>query len=85
MQWAAGEDGEFIQYSGFTCSIQDGYIGYTLGYENAPWLFVQSQDVRERLPLAENCFELSAGESVFFSIKLYDFAAEDERAFHQVI
>lgn len=85
VQWAAGEDGEFIQYSGFTCSIQDGYIGYTLGYENAPWLFVQSQDVRERLPLAENCFELSAGESVFFSIKVYDFAAEDERAVHQVI
>lgn len=44
VQWAAGEDGKFIQHSGFTCSIQDVYIGYTLGYmERQPgYLFFSS-------------------------------------------
>lgn len=43
VQWAAGEDGKSIQHSGFTCSIQDGYIGYTLDiWKDNRYLFFSS-------------------------------------------
>ena len=52
-------------------------IGYTLGYENAPWLFVQSHNIKPRAPMGENCLTLAAGESVAFPLYLYDFVAVD--------
>ncbi len=83
--WKPGEMGEFCQYSGFMCSMEQGSIGYTLGYENAPWHFIESHDVRERMPLSDNCFYLSSGEEVTFEIYLYDFEVEDERSVYQTV
>ncbi|CAH1202211.1 hypothetical protein PAECIP111891_02052 [Paenibacillus allorhizoplanae] len=62
-QWKPEIEGEFYQYGGFTCSLSKGTVGYTLGYENAPWLFIKATLVKDRLPLEENCFELAVGES----------------------
>ncbi|MCM3171869.1 hypothetical protein [Paenibacillus sp. MER 99-2] len=77
-QWYPGQKGMFVQYGGFTCSIDKGRIGYTLGYENAPLHFIKSRLVHERAPLEENCFELLAGESVECVLELYHYEASSE-------
>ncbi|MDP4090401.1 MAG: hypothetical protein Q8930_14190 [Bacillota bacterium] len=84
-QWMPDMEGEFYQYAGFTCSLSKGTVGYTLGYENAPWLFIQSHDVRERAPLSDNCFELEPGETVDFTLDLFEFDAETELDVNAVI
>jgi hypothetical protein len=83
--WKPGHRGGFFQYTGFSCSIEEGRIGYTLGYENAPWLYVQSHTVRERAPLGENCFVLNAGETVAFEVMAYEYEAEDERTIYSAV
>lgn len=81
--------GDFVQFCGFSCNINDnGYasVGYTLGYENAPWLFVTSTNVIERKPVsAENAFVLPAGKSFSLDIVIYDYLGEDERAVYAAI
>ncbi|MNB81215.1 hypothetical protein D3C75_279880 [compost metagenome] len=78
IQWKPNLEGEFYQYGGYTCSLTKGTVGYTLGYENAPLLFIKSRLVKERAPLDENCFELAASESVEFTLDLYEYDAESE-------
>lgn len=80
--WEPGVQGTFDQYTGFGCSLQSGEVWYTLGYENAPWLFVDSHHYVPRASLGENCFEIMAGETVVFSLYCFDYPAEDERALH---
>ena len=75
--WQPGRAGEFAQFAGFTCSLDTGSVGYTLGYENAPWLFVQSHNIKPCAPMGENCWTLAAGESVTFPLYRYDFVAVD--------
>ena len=86
-QWNPGEEGEFefYQYGGYSCSLAKGTVGYTLGYENAPLLFIKSRLVKERSPLAGNCFELAAGESAEFAMDLYEYDAESELAINAAL
>lgn len=84
-QWKPEIEGTFYQYTGYTCSLGRGTVGYTLGYENAPWLFVKSRDVRERSPLTDNCFELEPGETVQIELDLYEFDAHTELGINDVI
>ncbi|WP_349671836.1 hypothetical protein [Lacrimispora sp.] len=84
-QWSPRQEGDFYQYTGFSCSLSKGTVGYTLGYENAPWLFVKSHDVRERAPLGDNCFELSPGETVEVLMAVYQLEADSECAIHSVV
>lgn len=49
--WAPGAGGALHRFAGFTCSLEAGSVGHTLGYENAPWLFIQSHRVEDRPPL----------------------------------
>lgn len=84
-QWKPEIEGEFYQYAGYTCSLSKGTVGYTLGYENAPLLFIKSHDVRDRASLSNNCFELEHGETVEFTLDLYEFDAENEMDINQVI
>lgn len=76
-----GEDpARFFRFGGFCfrtygdpANGDPAAVGYTLGYENAPWLFVQTATVRDRAPLGEeNCFRLDAGASVSFTLYVYD-------------
>ncbi|WP_379161421.1 hypothetical protein [Paenibacillus sp. sgz5001063] len=76
IQWRPDLQGEFYQYGGYTCSLANGTVGYTLGYENAPLLFIKSRLVKKRAPLDENCFELAAAESVEFTLDLYEYEAD---------
>lgn len=84
-----GADGSFIKHCGFTCNINDGgyaSVGYTLGYENAPWLFVQTATVIDRKPLSEdNSFVLRGGETFSFDLTVYEYSGEDERAIYEAI
>ena len=84
-QWVPNVSGDFYQYSGFYCSIDDGTLGYTLGYENAPWHFIQSRSVEERKPLGDNCFTLESGESIQFDIYIYEYSAVDEMGVSEAI
>ena len=78
----SGEKAEFCQYTGFACSLADKSISYTLGYENAPWFFLESHKYWARTPLGDNCFVLEAGETVTFDVYQFDVPAQDERALH---
>lgn len=84
-QWKPGAEGDFYQYGGYTCSLAKGTVGYTLGYENAPWLFIKATLVKDRAPLDENCFELAPGESVIISLELFEYAAESELSVNAAI
>jgi len=84
-QWQPGVEGDFVQYGGYSCSIEKGTVGYTLGYENAPLLFIKSRLVKERAPLADNCFELAAGEEIEFTVDTYEYEAESELGIHQAL
>ncbi|MDO5436427.1 MAG: hypothetical protein Q4G19_08670 [Clostridia bacterium] len=81
--------GHFEKYCGFSCSInEDGLqsAGYTLGYENAPWLFVQTATVKDREPItAENAVMLGPGETIRFDLSVYDYAGQDERAVYRAV
>lgn len=83
--WEPGVQGDFDQYTGFGCSIESGEVWYTIGYENAPWMFVDSHYYFPSTPLGENCFEIKAGETVSFPVYCFDYPAEDERGLHDAL
>ena len=53
---------------------------WTLGYENAPWFFLDSHSFRPRQPLDKGAFSLAAGEAFAFEVAVFDYPAGDERA-----
>ena len=63
--WQPGVTGDFDQYAGFGCSLVPGEVVYTLGYENAPWMFIESHHHIPRQPMGENCFTLQPGDIVY--------------------
>lgn len=84
-QWKPGKEGKFVQYCGYSCSLDKKTIGYTLGYENAPWLFVDSHKVFEREPLGTNCFRLEPGESIETVLQIYIHPAQSELDMNPVL
>ena len=84
-EWRPGRSGSFDQYAGFGCSLTDHEVWYTLGYENAPWMFVDSHHILPRKPLGDNCFRISPGETVTVNLYCFDLPAEDEREIHSVL
>ncbi|MBE5801746.1 MAG: hypothetical protein E7319_05595 [Clostridiales bacterium] len=83
--WQPGVTGGFDQYGGFGCSIAPGEISYTLGYENAPWFFLEAHQYSPRAPLGENCFTLTGGEKLVFRVHQFDLPAQDERTLHDAL
>ena len=83
--WEPGMEGEFVQYAGYTCNASDGAIGYTLGYENAPWFFLQSHNVYDRTAIGSNAFGINAHECIEFDMRIYEYAAADERELFNVL
>ena len=78
--WAPGTSGEWDQYAGFGCDLDAREVWYTLGYENAPWFFLDSHHIEPRAALGGNAFRLGAGEAVDFTMAAFDYPAEDPRA-----
>ncbi len=81
------QEGAFYRYAGYSCRLEEECrVGYTIGYENAPWLFVGARDVRERAPLSvENCILLNPGEALCFSMEVYEYEAPGETGIHKAI
>lgn len=81
--------GDFIGYNGFSCNINDdglASVGYTIGYENAPWLFVQTATVKERVPVQnDNSIKLKSGDEYSFLLTVYHYEGEDERSVYKAI
>lgn len=77
--WKPGEKGAFSQYAGFGCDLDRRTISYTLGYENAPWFFLDSRHYRPRAELDKQCFVFESGEEVSFRAALFDYEASDAR------
>ena len=76
--WAPGVSGDWLQYAGFGCDLGRRRISYTLGYENAPWFFLDSRHYYPRSPLSGNRFRLEAGEEVRFTVAEFSYPAERE-------
>lgn len=72
IQWAPEISGDFNQYCGYTCSIDDCSVGYTLGYEDTPYFFLKSKNVEVREPNVQNCIHLLAGESIKIMVEVID-------------
>lgn len=80
--WTPGVDGAFDQYTGFGCSLEAGEVSVTLGYENAPWFFLQSHNYWQQEFTAANCLTLRAGEELTVRVYQFDYPAQDERGLH---
>lgn len=85
LPWRPGMEKDLEQYAGFTCSLERGSVGYTLGYEYAPWHFIQSHQVLERQPLGDNCVTVPAGGDLRAEVLLYHFPAETERTVYDAV
>lgn len=83
--WQPGREGEFDQYAGFGCSMIPGELVYTLGYENAPWMFIESHHAIPRQPIGENAVLLDAGEEIEAVFFCFQYEAEDERGLHDAL
>lgn len=82
--------GEFLRFNGYMCSMNEAgdhiSCGYTLGYENAPWLFIQSTTIEDRKELSEeNIITIGAGETISFAINVYDYEASEMIDVHDAI
>ena len=78
--WTPGAEGDFGQYAGFGCDLERREVWYTLGYENAPWFFLDSHNFAPRAALGKNALRLEAGEAVEFRVAVFDYPAADARA-----
>jgi len=84
-QWMPGLTGAPEQYAGFGCGLEGSQVSYTLGYENAPWFFLDSHKYSPRAPLGDNCLTLAAGESLTVTVYQFDLPATDERSLHHAL
>ena len=83
--WAPGVSGEWVQYAGFGCDLDRGQISYTLGYENAPWFFLDSRHYSPRAPLSGNRFRLEPGEEVCLTVAEFSYPAECETGLNAAV
>jgi len=74
-----------MQYAGFGCDIDRGCVYYTLGWENAPWFFIQSHNYSPRSIREEQYITLDPGETITARLRVFDQEAEDERCVHRII
>ena len=75
---------DFLQYNGFCCNSTRKTVGYTFGYENAPWLFIQSHTIRPR-QTEGNYFTLEPHQKIEQEFFVYDYAATSPADIHAAI
>ena len=73
------------QYAGFGCDIDRGCVYYTLGWENAPWMFVNSHTYMPRSIVPEQCIILAPGETIAVRLYAFDREGDDVRCVHPII
>ncbi|MCR4789121.1 MAG: hypothetical protein K5888_11080, partial [Lachnospiraceae bacterium] len=85
-QWYPGVNGKFDRYTGFGCSLLSGEVWYTLGYENAPWMFIDSHKYTQAGSLTDdNCIHISSGETITVTLYCFDLESEDERGIQDAL
>ena len=75
--WRPGRPDQREQYAGFSCALDGASVGWTLGYEHAPWMFTNAALVHDRAPLSDSCIDLGAGEELTAELEIFDYAATD--------
>jgi len=85
--WYPDQEGDFIQFNGMGCELDssEATVSFTVGYENAPWLYVAGKIIEPATPLKEGSFSLEPGETLDLKLFVYSFKAEDRRAFNFII
>ena len=76
-----------FQYSGYYCShSQEGNgVGFTIGYENAPHLYVCSTSPVKDCPFEQTALTLRTGQTVVVAFEIFHAHGEDERILAKVI
>jgi len=71
-------------FNGFSCKLgtDESSIGFTLGYENAPWLYVDLSTLKEA---NFGCIQVKPGEKLTFEFTAWQRKAEDERELNGLI
>lgn len=82
-------EGVLYKHNGFSCDLSEANttsLGFTVGYENAPFLFVETATVLERENLSRvNSFELKSNEEIEFELIVYDYVGTNEQAVNSAI
>lgn len=73
------------RFAGYGCDINRRMVFYTLGWENAPWLFIDSQTTQERDLTREGCIRLESGESISAELACYELSAHSRADVHSVV
>lgn len=75
------------QYNGYGCSLEQDQAAviYTVGYENAPIMYIDAATQTPRKPLAENCVTLPAGKEFTFTVYIYAYKANNIESINEVI
>ena len=85
LSWSPGISGDLDQYAGFGCDIDRCEVCYTLGYENAPWFFLESHHIEPRSTVSGNAFRLEAGEVFSIDVAVFDYPAGDARGINGAV
>lgn len=85
--WTPQQRGSFNQYNGFFCSVTcaRAEVGFTLGYENAPVLYVESVIVQDRAPLQDQVFRIPGHSEIIIPFRKYESEAQDSLAVNDII
>jgi len=85
--WFPGVPGSFHTFHGFGCAIDTttSSVSYTLGYENAPWLYICCQQTKETQPLDKTAFKIQANEKLTFPLYIYAYPASENQDSRRVI
>lgn len=81
--------GSLYKHNGFSCEVKENgttSLGFTLGYENAPFLFVQTATVIDREDVGEhNSWILKGHEEISFELAVYDYSGDSEQAVNKAV
>jgi hypothetical protein len=78
--WLPGDCGDFHAYNGFCCSVANGAsVGFTLGYENAPVLYLIAGNIKEREIPGSNCITFEPHSKLEIPVYIYAYGVQDER------
>ena len=75
---------ETKQFAGYGCDI-DGEVYYTLGWQNAPYLFTDSHTYSKTELKEEQCISLEPNGSVTVNVRVFDYAATDVLALNSAV
>jgi hypothetical protein len=85
--WYPGQKGDFSQFNGMGCEMDSSQasVCFTLGYENAPWLYVADKIIEPATDTRDGAITLDPGEKLDFKLIVYSFEAEDRGGLNFIV